>query len=144
MREKRWEANGAVESQRPTKSQVVEVDLDEDVTLPAQGGGSSKEFGDESNGVSSGPAYEAPDFGDEEELSGSGGKSTSGESKNNEESASTPVQPFVGLPELPDDLTDCIEDLKLCVLRHKTDGWRDVSADDVQKYLDAIGIMLRA
>ena len=42
------------------------VDTDEDVVLPAQGGGRTKEYGDES-GSSSGPVSERPDFGEEGE-----------------------------------------------------------------------------
>ncbi len=76
-------------------------------------------------------------------LAGSGDKSGSGKSAPDEQQA-TPVQPFVGLPELPEDLADAIETLKLSLLRHKSDGWRDVDVDTVQKYLDAIGVMLRA
>ena len=142
MREKRWTENGAVESQRPTGSQIVEVDLDEDVTLPAEGGGRSKEFDGDSSGVASGPIYEEPDFGDEEELSAVGRPDS--DSDTTEEAAAAPVQPFVGLPELPDDISEAIESLKLCILRHKTDGWRDTNVDDMQKYLDAIGTMMRA
>lgn len=143
MREQRWQANGAVESQRPTNSQVIEVDVDEDVTLPAQGGGRNKEFGDEPSGVASAPVYDEPDFGDGEELS-SAGEKTASAIKEGDKEVSAPVQPFVGLPELPDDLTDAVEDFKLCILRHKTDGWRDVSAGDVEKYLEAIRVMLHA
>ena len=150
MRQKRWEAEGAVESKRPTDSQVVEVELDEDVVLPAQGGGREKDYGDSPDGVATGPTYEGPDFGDEEELSSlSGGKDSTGGAAAISEvdesgEATSPVQPFVGLPEVPDDLSDAIETLKLTLLRLKTDGWRDVDVDTVQKYLDAIGVMIRA
>ena len=147
MRQQRWEAHGAVESQRPSDAQIITVDVDEDVVLPAQGGGRSKEYGDEPSGVGSGPAFEGPDFGDEEELASLDAPGSKTKSKGNADVAEdegTLVQPFVGLPELPDDLSDAIETLKLAVLRHKTDGWRDVDVDTVQKYLDAIGVMLRA
>jgi hypothetical protein len=143
MREQRWQAHGAVESQRPTNSEIIEVDTDEDVVLPAQGGGRTKEYGDEP-GVAGGPVYDDPDFGEEEELmslAGSGGSpgSTATEGEANEGS----VQPFAGLPELPDDLADAFETLKLAVLRHKTAGWEDTDAETVQKYLDAFSVLMR-
>ncbi|MGB7346081.1 MAG: hypothetical protein WBD20_17825 [Pirellulaceae bacterium] len=145
MREKRWQATGAVESNRPTDSQIIEVDLDEDITLPAQGGGREKEYDGDSSGVASGPLYEEPDFGDEEELSALGAAGSSGGEGDRESETPKPsVQPFVGLPKLPEDLSEAIESLKLSVLRHKTSGWNDVTAEDVQKYLDAVGVMLRA
>jgi hypothetical protein len=143
MREQRWQALGAVESQRPTASEIIEVDPDEDVVLPAQGGGRTKEYGDES-GVASGPRSEEPDFGDEEELmsmSPSGG--STGSATDSVEEKASPVQPFAGLPELPDDLSDAIEAIKLAVLRHKTAGWVETDAQTVQKYLDAISVLLR-
>ena len=145
MRDKRWEAHGAVESNRPQPGQVVEVDTDEDVVMPAQGGGKTKEYGDDPSGVASGPVYEGPDFGEEEPLGGTGeSKSAKANSASTAEEPEVPVQPFVGLPELPEDLSEAMESFKLSLLRHKTGGWRDVDAETVQKYLDAIGIMIRA
>lgn len=141
MREQRWEAHGAIESNRPQAGQIIVVDTDEDVVMPAQGGGRTKEYGDEP-GVSSGPVYEEADFGEEEErmsLSGAA-PSTSAEGRGSETS---PVQPFAGLPELPDDLSEAIESLKLAVLRHKTSGWAETDADTIQRYLDAIAIIMR-
>ncbi len=143
MREKRWQETGAVESNRPTNSEIVEVELDEDVTLPAQGGGREKDYDGDSSGVASGPVYEAPDFGDEEELS-SMANAAGVDADSDTEAPKPTVQPFVGLPKLPDDLSEAIESLKLSVLRHKTSGWNDTTAEDVQQYLDAMGVMLRA
>ena len=144
MREHRWQALGAVESQRPTASQIIEVDTDEDVTLPAQGGGRTKEYGDEPDGVAAGPRFDDPDFGDEEELSSLGGSPPPSGPTTDDAPAASPVAPFAGLPDLPDDLADAIESLKLSLLRHKTDGWRDTSVEIVQQYLDAIGVMIRS
>ena len=144
MREHRWQALGAVESQRPTESQIIEVDTDEDVTLPAQGGGRTKEYGDEPEGVAAGPRFDDPDFGDEEELSSVGRNPTQASPAAAEEPAASPVAPFAGLPDLPDDLADAIESFKLALLRHKTDGWRDTTAEVVQQYLDAISVMIRS
>lgn len=151
MREQRWQAHGAVESNRPTASQIVDVDLDEDVvpadpTLPAQGGGKTREYGDEP-GVAPGPAYEQPDFGEEEELMSLGGSAEGGPAgitQAGEEAtdSSSPIQPFAGLPELPDDMSDALEAFKLAILRHKTGGWEGVSAETVQKYLNALGVLL--
>ena len=146
MREQRWQSLGAVESQRPTNSEIIEVDTDEDVVLPAQGGGSTKDYEGEPSGVASGPIPEGPDFGDEEELSslgGSQGGASSGAGVADEEESPVSVQPFIGLPGLPDDMSEAIESLKLSVLRHKSDGWRDVDVETVQKYLDAMGVLLK-
>jgi len=150
MREQRWQSLGAVDSARPTSSEIVEVDTDEDVVLPAQGGGRTKEYGDEPS-TSAGPVHEEPDFGEEEELAtlaGSAAAETSGDSASAPEANETgaddlPSQPFAGLPELPDDLSDAIESLKLAILRHKTSSWEEVDVATIQKYLDAMSILLR-
>lgn len=142
MREERWQAEGAVESNRPTSSEIVDVDTDEDVVLPAQGGGRTKEYGDDS-GVASGPLREDPDFGEGEELSPlTGGESVAGTSAKDQD-AEPRIQPFAGLPELPDDVADAVEALKLAVLRHKTAGWNETDAESIQKYLDAFSILMR-
>lgn len=146
MREKRWQANGAVESQRPTGSQVVEVDLDEDVVLPAQGGGRERKYDDETDGIAVGPVPEGADFGDEpdygsgEELASMSGRDSDGAAQVSE----VPVQPFVGLPQLTDDFMESIESMKLSVLRHKSNGWNEVNVEDVERYLDALRILLRS
>jgi hypothetical protein len=142
MREKRWQATGAVESQRPSDSQIIEVDTDEDVVMPAQGGGRTKEYGDQP-AAATGKTYENADFGDEEELASMAGGTGLATTANDDAAAPT-VQPFAGLPELPDDLSDAIELLKLAVLRHKTAGWEETNPQTIQKYLDAVAVMMAA
>ena len=146
MREQRWQAHGAVESNRPTSSQIVEVDTDEDVVMPAQGGGRTKEYGDDS-GVESGPTYEGPDFGEEDELmslagNGPGAAAATQPVADGEGGPAPIVQPFAGLPELPEDLSDAVESFKLAVLRHKSAGWNDVDSDTIEKYLNAFVVLL--
>jgi hypothetical protein len=147
MREERWKAEGAVDGKRPTDSQIVEVDTDEDVTEPAQGGGNHREYDNDSGSVASGPTFEGPDFGDEEELQSLSGQSPEGGSPTTDSddgAESVMVQPFMGLPQLPEDLNDAIESLKLSILRHKATDWRDVDAETVEKYLAAVGVMVRS
>jgi hypothetical protein len=144
MREQRWQANGAVDSQRPTNSQIVDVDTDEDVVIPTQGGGRIKSYGDEP-GATAGKTYENADFGDEEELASmAGGAGHADSSTGNDSEPSTTVQPFAGLPELPDDVSEAIELLKLAVLRHKTSGWEETDVATIQKYLDAVSVLMSA
>ncbi|QDV63129.1 hypothetical protein [Crateriforma conspicua] len=151
MREKRWQAHGAVDSQRPTSSQIVEVDLDEDVVLPAQGGGSERTYDDDDGPGTSGPLSEAPDFGDADELmslgggrEGEGGTAITAEDESGDGGPQAPVQPFANLPKLPDDLNDAVEMLKLAILRHKSAGWTEIESDDLQRYLNALAVLLKS
>jgi len=41
-------------------------------------------------------------------------------------------------PELPDDMADAFDGLKLAVLRHRRDGWREISKADV---LTVLGVL---
>lgn len=47
-------------------------------------------------------------------------------------------RPFESLSELPDDLADAFEAMKLAILAHKLSNWEDVSRDDVLASLDAL------
>lgn len=48
------------------------------------------------------------------------------------------IRPFSGLAKLPPDLSDALESFKLAILRHKTDQWREVPADDVLAALEGL------
>lgn len=48
-----------------------------------------------------------------------------------------PVRPFAGLPELPDDLFEAFENLRLAGLRHKLNGWIDTSLGDIRRHWKA-------
>ena len=48
------------------------------------------------------------------------------------------VRPFANLAELPEDLADAFEAFKLAILRHKAEGWRQVSLDDVTGALNSL------
>ncbi|WP_404304702.1 hypothetical protein [Neorhodopirellula lusitana] len=151
MREQRWKTNGEVESDRPNGSQIVEVDLDEDTpdlgTAPEQAGKTGDYDGD-TDGIASGPAYEAPDFGDESELATMPEGNNMNDANGGEEGGIatdtkvSPTQPFAGLPELPDDMADAIESLKLSILRHKSAGFEDLKPETIRLYLEAVAMLI--
>lgn len=154
MRKQRWIAQGGDEATRPDDD-VPSAEIDEDFdpaatsTQPAQGGGSDRNYEDAPNGIASGPADETPDFGDEESLNRLADDApppamAEGDGEAVEPLVQPLVQPFAELPELPDDLADAVEMLKLAVLRHKTAGWREVSAETVTRYLQAFQTLVAA
>lgn len=69
-----------------------------------------------------------------------GARADSGREDIRDEQRPEAVRPFEKLPDLPSDLTDAVEGLKLAILRHKTDGWREVSCDHVLACLDAMKV----
>ena len=52
--------------------------------------------------------------------------------------AAEPVRPFEDLGELPEDVADAFEQMKLAILRHKAAGWQDISRDEMLGALDAL------
>ncbi len=54
------------------------------------------------------------------------------------QTAAPKSRPFESLKELPDDLADAFEVMKLAILAHKLTGWEDVSRDDVLASLEVL------
>jgi hypothetical protein len=49
-----------------------------------------------------------------------------------------PRRPFAQLAELPDDLGEPYEALKVAIIRHKFAAWKEVTLDDVLAAIDAL------
>lgn len=151
LRDQRWEANGGDPQAKPNAADVAEVDLDEDVIMPAQGDSGRRNYDDSSpDGVSAGPTFEGPDFGEEDDIAARGGSDPTGPNLATEEppESSEPqpdlIQPFRNLPELPADLNDAVEALKLAILRHKATGWEAIKAEEVVRYLVGLRMLVEA
>ncbi len=160
MRKQRWEATGGDPNDQPRDSDLVTTDIDEDFaagstpdemalansTQPAQGGGTTKKYDDEPNTISSGPTSEGPDFGDEESLNrfSSDAPPQTSQAVDDDNVDGVLVQPFAGLPPLPDDLADAVELLKLAIVRHKATGWQAVDAETIRTYLSAFLVLVDA
>ncbi|RMF45066.1 MAG: hypothetical protein D6753_01050, partial [Planctomycetota bacterium] len=55
------------------------------------------------------------------------------------EGEETPQEsPFAGLPSLPTDIAEAVEQFKLAIIRHRAESWAEVSQADVLKALDAL------
>jgi hypothetical protein len=148
MRQQRWQTLGAIQDHGLSG----ENDDDEDVASGFEG--------DDSEPASSSPvAMDAsknldveysdarspagPDFGDDEgfaEPRGSAGL----EPRDFEDPNVADVRPFENLPELPDDLLEEFESMKLAILRHKTGNWQQVSPGSVLANLDALKTLVIA
>lgn len=127
MRNQRWETLGQIEAERPREEDVVQSELDEDYETGNQVAPQADRE------VAEGPRHEDSDFGDGGDNRG-GIEAIAGA----EEPPLPTVRPFEDMPELPDDMVDAYEALKLSILRHKSTGWSDVSMEDVLVSLDAL------
>ncbi len=135
MRRQRWEAMGAVESERPLDEEIVTADLDEDVDPAVAREAAAQRVPDSLAEVQGPPIPEGADFGDEVE----GGTRARKDDAGREADETIPlVRPFANLAELPDDLAEAFEAFKLAILRHKAEGWRQVTLDDVMGALESL------
>lgn len=167
MRRQRWQVVDGDETNRPQSADELSPPWDEDfvdpnslnpsaaaggttpaMTQPAQGGGSTRKYEEGPEAIGSGPRVEGPDFGDEESLNRIGtdfpGGPKPADFPADGASAEPLIQPFAGLPELPNDLADAVELLKLALLRHKTGGWRETTPSIIRQYLAAFEKLIEA
>jgi hypothetical protein len=142
MRDKRWETLGKLESDRPRPADVVSSETDEDFEparkekpIPGSITGEYDEV--------AGPRHEGPDFGDSDALP-SRPPAAEWEAAAREGEPVELVRPFENLPDLPDDLAEAFDTLKLAILHHKTDGWSAIGAEDVLRTLDALKALVTA
>lgn len=141
MRRTRWETLGAVEADKPRDEDVIVAEVDEDFepepTHLSQADSVSTSYAD----VQSSPKPEGPDFGGEPEPGRPRVATEDGASIYADDDTRETIQfvrPFENLAELPDDLADAFDAFKLAILRHKAEGWQQISRDDVLASLDAL------
>jgi hypothetical protein len=145
MREKRWETLGRLESERPKPGDLVAAETDEDFEPARRHEPASGMIAGEYGEVA-GPRLEGPDFGDEAAGSFAAGLVGSDAALAEDDSSPAPalVQPFEDLPDLPDDLAEACDAMKLAILRHKRAGWSEISERDVLRTLDALKALATA
>lgn len=140
MREQRWRTLGEVAADRPRPEDAISSETDEDFEparrqepIPQSITGQYDEI--------SGPRHEGPDFGDEHEPVRS--SATEWEMPATGEPVEL-VRPFENLPDLPDDLAEAFDLMKLAILHHKQDGWQSIAFVDVLRTLDALKALVTA
>ncbi|HUG69274.1 MAG TPA: hypothetical protein VMM76_16100 [Pirellulaceae bacterium] len=142
MRRTRWETLGAVEADRPRDEDVVASELDEDVDPSRDSTAKRSNASNSRSDVQSSPLHEGPDFGDEDAPADTqNGSAKSGASIYADDDARETIEfvrPFENLGELPEDLAEAFDAFKLAILRHKQEGWEQISRDDVLASLDAL------
>jgi hypothetical protein len=142
MRRTRWEAMGAVEKDRPRDADAVAAELDEDFEA---GESAPPEKLSTSYGEVSDPGK--ADAAGSRDKKASQDKKRSKDDRVDEVAAhadgpatapAAPVRPFEELGELPEDVADAFEQMKLAILRHKADGWSEITRDEMLAALDSL------
>ncbi len=145
MRKTRWEANGGDPKHAPGDEELIasEVDDDFDALTAEADEESDREKRDRLE--SSGPLAEGPDFGDADYDPSMAGESQQGDPPFESESYDASKEsgnPFAGLPDLPPDVSDALEQFKLSIVRHRASKWADVSQKQLFDVLDALKLFV--
>ena len=140
MRKHRWETMGSLAADEPKEEDVIASEKDEDFepandSPPDSAAGNSSGSGDIEG---AGPRYDGPDFGDADTKEFSPSENMPMPEAASDGSTIALVQPFGSLPTLPDDVADAFESFKLALLRHKSEGWKELSRDEMFGILDAL------
>jgi hypothetical protein len=141
MRRQRGETLGAIETDRPREDGSTGEPLDEDSDAVDSGIASIAAGGRE---LTPRPSHGRTEANGDERSRGST-RSADGLSEDAapdddqpEESDSNSPGPFAHLGEMPDDMGEAFEALKLSIIRHKFAGWQQISRDDVLTAVDAL------
>jgi hypothetical protein len=131
MCDQRWEALGVAADARPSGSDMMAGDLDEDADAAAPGTISD----------SLAEVHGAEDaFDDDADADAHHREPAESRAADSLADAATaePLRPFESLPPLPPDVKEAFELLKLAILNHKVSGWREIARNDLLTVLDSL------
>jgi hypothetical protein len=136
MRDKRWEAIGAPSELKPSESDIVATEVEEETHAVESAGAGSALVGEEAE-VRDAERDEADDSEISEDAPFESEEAGSA-SEAYDESPVGPVRPFENLPSMPDDLKEAFELFKLSILSHKISGWSEISVQQVLGVLESL------
>ncbi len=145
MRQMRWEAQGADPSDQPQDNDFRSQSDDEDFVALNEVGSAADARDVPYDTTQAGPRYDDPDFGDEDSES-AGPRASSPDDdelapwEDRPSEAINLESPFSGLPELPSDFADALEQFKLAIIRHRSDGWTEVPRESIIQTLEALKV----
>lgn len=136
MRKARWEAIGAPDDLKPKDSDIIVGEINEDLDVRED---QPLDHSSVSN-IEVPPNYDGPDFGDEDDDSAEYAQSDDdGAHIYSEDQQPAPfVRPFANIPDLPEDVGEAFEAFKLCIIRHRTEEWQEISREDMLSALESL------
>ncbi len=140
MRNARWETMGKRPEDQPKVEQIVVSEIDEEEQ--SLGAASIK---DRDGEYIEGPIPEGPDFGDEATSERRGQRSDEDEMVSAvAENQGPKIRPFESFTNMPDDVLAAVSAFKIAIIKHKTDGWEEMSLEDLHGILDALKALATA
>jgi hypothetical protein len=144
MRNSRWESLGVPPEQRSDEEPPVEAELDEDFEpaareKPTPGALTPTREQARSTSDEERRSIEGPDFGDADaETPLRDATSFDDEPQEGASEPAAVVRPFQQIGHLPDDVVEAFEGYKLAILRHKREGWSEISLEEMLATLDSL------
>ena len=135
MRAARWEAHGGSPAEGPGEGEVLEARLgrEEDDAFAADEEGAPD---------AAEPAPETGERSADAHATDAPRETSPGGDPSDEDAAAAPTapkpRPFADLAELPEDVAEAFEAMKLAILNHRLAGWREVRQDDLVGALEAL------
>ncbi len=138
----RWEALGAPADKKPREEDIVSTEYDEDFSEQTDGEPRPLVVQDQHDTIGSAESRATEDSDD---LSDNGAPAPLSVQTAPEVAAvAQTIAPLANLGELPADLLEAFESFKLAIVRHKMDGWNEVSLEDILSTLDALKELAQA
>jgi hypothetical protein len=134
MREQRWNTLGAPPELKPRDEDMITGELDEDLTPggePPLDGAVGESLGE----VRAADGDEAGSFDDSAAPADPSAQSDEADPASPEPA---PSRPFENVGPLPPDLDEAVESLKLAILNHKIDGWREIRLEQMLGVIEAL------
>ncbi len=138
MRRTRWEAMGAIEKERPRDEDEVAAELDEDFEAAESAAPEAEALSTSYGEVSDPGKSDAASPPDKRGAAADRVDEVAAHADESAAAAVQPVRPFEELGELPEDVADAFEQMKLAILRHKADGWTEITRDEMLAALDSL------
>jgi hypothetical protein len=134
MRRQRWETLGKIPEQEPRAADVVVSEIDEGFQ-PLQ---FDREMSKSDRLGIAGPVYDDPDFGDEDHAPAGKRNQPESDGRVSTKPAVEPERLFENLADLPEDVAEAVESMKLAILRHKLGGWEAISQAQMLEVISAL------
>jgi len=131
MRKARWKAMGGLESEEPQAADIVESEPEEEAAAREDVPPDARLLDSQLDDVS-GVVREGADFGENGSGDASGKPDPFGTAVDDDSTSAPAMQPFNRLADmepLPDDVADAMDQFKVVIVRHKSDGWKKVSRE---------------
>ena len=147
MRSQRWEAIGAPANLKPQEHEIFTAEIDEDVNPHNDSYPTPAERVQPRTAeikTVDGFDADAPPFDVATEPEKKKTKKSTEKTASPGPSTGELLESLKNLTELPEDLRESLETLKVAILNHKLGGWKDVSTQKLLNLLDAFKLLVVA